>query len=55
MSEGDQVALVTTAMLLQAQNARQQRIKNFTSLPGMNSQQNTTHAGAAGRGGGRRP
>ena len=59
LAEGDQVALVTTAMLLQAQNARQQRIKSFTSLPGMNSQQNTQRSGAAksggggGRGGGR--
>ncbi|HKV51672.1 MAG TPA: hypothetical protein VJO52_10770, partial [Gemmatimonadaceae bacterium] len=53
LAEGDQVALVTTAMLLQAQTARQQRIKNFTSLPGMNSQQNTTRAGAKARGGGK--
>ncbi|HEX6809624.1 MAG TPA: efflux RND transporter periplasmic adaptor subunit [Gemmatimonadaceae bacterium] len=49
LAEGDQVALVTTAMLLQAQNARQQRIKSFTSLPGMNSQQSKP------RGGGGRP
>ncbi|HEX5178782.1 MAG TPA: efflux RND transporter periplasmic adaptor subunit [Gemmatimonadaceae bacterium] len=58
LAEGDQVALVTTAMLLQAQNARQQRIKSFTALPGMNSQQSTPRAGAArggGGGGARRP
>ena len=53
LAEGDQVALVTTAMLLQAQNARQQRIKSFTSLPGMNSQQNKPRGGAVTRGGGR--
>lgn len=56
LAEGDQVALVTTAMLLQAQNARQQRIKSFTALPGMNSQQSTPRAGGGGaRGGGGRP
>jgi len=57
LAEGDQVALVTTAMLLQAQNARQQRIKSFTALPGMNSQQSTPRAGGAGArgGGGGRP
>jgi len=53
LAEGDQVALVTTAMLLQAQNARQQRIKSFTALPGMNSQQSTPRAGGRGGGGGR--
>jgi HlyD family secretion protein len=53
LAEGAQVALVTTAMLLQAQNARQQRIKSFTALPGMNSQQSTPRAG--GRGGGGKP
>lgn len=54
LQPGDQVALVSTAMLLQAQNARQQRIKNFTSLPGMNtSQQSTKAKGGASRGGGR--
>jgi HlyD family secretion protein len=52
LAEGDQVALVTTAMLLQAQNARQQRIKSFTALPGMSSQQSTPRGGG-GRGGGR--
>jgi HlyD family secretion protein len=52
LAEGDQVALVTTAMLLQAQTARQQRIKSFTALPGMNSQTSTPRGGA-GRGGGR--
>ncbi|HEV2178864.1 MAG TPA: efflux RND transporter periplasmic adaptor subunit [Gemmatimonadaceae bacterium] len=57
LAEGDQVALVTTAMLLQAQTARQQRIKSFTALPGMNSQQSTPRGGAGGggRGGGGRP
>lgn len=55
LAEGDQVALVTTAMLLQAQNARQQRIKSFTALPGMNSQTSTPRAGGGGRGGGGRP
>lgn len=56
LAEGDQVALVTTAMLLQAQNARQQRIKSFTALPGMNSQQSTPRGGTGGgRGGGGRP
>jgi HlyD family secretion protein len=52
LAEGDQVALVTTAMLLQAQTARQQRIKSFTALPGMNSTQSTPRGGGA-RGGGR--
>ncbi|HKT09843.1 MAG TPA: hypothetical protein VJR24_18220, partial [Gemmatimonadaceae bacterium] len=55
LAEGDQVALVTTAMLLQAQTARQQRIKSFTALPGMNSQQSTPRGGGGGRGGGGRP
>jgi HlyD family secretion protein len=54
LAEGDQVALVTTAMLLQAQNARQQRIKSFTALPGMSSQQSTPRSGGS-RGGGGRP
>lgn len=58
LQPGDQVALVTTAMLLQAQNERQERIKNFTSLPGMNSnsQQQPARRGAGGgRTGGGRP
>lgn len=35
LDAGDQVALVTTAMLMQARERRLQRIQNFTSLPGM--------------------
>jgi len=55
LAEGDQVALVTTAMLLQAQTARQQRIKSFTALPGMSSQQSTPRGGGGGGRGGGRP
>lgn len=39
LKQGDQVALVTTAMLMQAQKERQQRIQQFRALPGMNNQQ----------------
>jgi len=38
LKEGDQVALVTTAMLMQARDQRLQRIRGFTSLPGMRQQ-----------------
>ena len=55
LAEGDQVALVTTAMLLQAQTARQQRIKSFTALPGMSSQKTPPRGGAGGGRGGGRP
>ena len=58
LNPGDEVALVTTAMLMQARERRLQRIKNFTSLPGM--RQNTTRkpdstkkADTGRRGGGR--
>lgn len=58
LQEGDQVALVTTAMLLQARDQRLQRIRGFTSLPGMNSnqqQQQRRPATTARTSGGARP
>jgi HlyD family secretion protein len=55
LQQGDQVALVTTAMLLQAQDERQQRIKSFTALPGMNSQQPAKRPSGGSRAGGGRP
>ncbi|MGH7626231.1 MAG: hypothetical protein ACREOJ_13060, partial [Gemmatimonadaceae bacterium] len=57
LKEGEQVAIVTTAMLMQAQQQRMKRIQGFMSLPGMNSTQNqksnSTSSGGRRGGGGR--
>ena len=57
LKEGEQVAIVTTAMLMQAQQERMKRIQGFMSLPGMNSNQNqksnSTSSGGRRGGGGR--
>lgn len=58
LKEGEQVAIVTTAMLMQAQQERMKRIQGFMSLPGMNSNQNqksnSTSSNGRRGGGGRR-
>jgi HlyD family secretion protein len=57
LKEGEHVAIVTTAMLMQAQQERMKRIQGFMSLPGMNSNQNqksnSTSSGGRRGGGGR--
>jgi len=57
LQANDRVALITSAMLMQARNARMQRIQGMTSLPGTGggSQQSTNRGGGGGgaqRGGG---
>jgi HlyD family secretion protein len=54
LQPNERVALITSAMLIQARNARMQRIQGMTSLPGTGggSQQSTNRGGGGGGGGG---
>jgi HlyD family secretion protein len=52
LQENDRVALITSAMLMQARNARMQRIQGITSLPGTGQGQRSTSRGAGNQSGG---
>jgi HlyD family secretion protein len=54
LQPNERVALITSAMLMQARNARMQRIQGMTSLPGTGGggQQSTNRGGGGGGGGG---
>lgn len=56
LQPSEHVALITSAMLMQARNARMQRIQGMTSLPGTGggSQQSTNRGAGGGGGGGQR-